>query len=178
MRRFLPALCIPLVLLGGCRIERTPSAYIDRLESPEEEIRAATEELLDRLLSTGPSLQRRNLGDVSIALAPHAELSGIGPDAEIVRGDTELLRLLDETTAGRNVAIEDVRVEIEPGSDVAWFRSVLVVSGDSVDAGRMPFTGVFVHEDGEWRLRQSHLSGPITPPADSLPPADSAAAAG
>ncbi len=178
MRRFYPALCLPLLLLSGCRIERTPGPYIDRLDTPEEEIRAATEELIDRLLSTAPSLQRRNLSDVTTALTPHVEVNGIGPAGQVISGNAEFIRTLDELTAGNRVGMDDLRVEVDAGNDVAWFRSVLILTDDEDVSRRLPFTGVFVRDEGEWRLRQGNLAGPVSLPSDSLPQADSVAEAG
>lgn len=177
MRRFYPALCLPFLLLSGCKIERTPGPYIDRLDTPEEEVRASTEELVDRLLSTAPSLQRGNLDDVATALTPHAELNGIGPTGEVMSGNAAFIRTLDELTAGNQVDMADLRVEVNAGNSVAWFRSVFILTDDEAATQRVPFTGVFVHDEGEWRLRQGNLSGPVSPPG-SLPPADSVAAAG
>ena len=178
LRRFYPALCLPLLLLSGCKIERTPNAYIDRLDTPEEEVQAATEELVDRLLSTAPALQRGNLNDVTTALSPHTELSGVGPAGEVIAGNAEFVRTLQELTAGNRVAMNDLRVEVDPGNDVAWFRSVMILTDPDDIERRMPFTGVFVQHEGEWWLRQGNLTAPVSLPSDSLPPADSAAAGG
>ena len=165
-------------MLGGCRIERTPDPYIDRLETPQEEVRASAEELIDLLLSTAASLQRGNLGAVAVALAPDADLSGIGPGAAVITGYPEFLDSLSAMTANRSVDMVDLKVEVEPRNAVAWFRSVLVLTGDSIEAERMPFTGVFVHEEGVWHLRQAHLSGPISSQPDSLPQAPDSAVEG
>lgn len=179
MPRFYPARYLSLLLLlSGCKIERTPGAYIDRLDTPEEEIQAATEELVDRLLSTAPSLQRRNASDVNTALTPDSELSGIGPMGQVVSGGADLIRTLEDLTAGNRVGMDDLRVEVDAGNDVAWFRSVLILTDQDDVVRRMPFTGVFVREEGEWRLRQGNLSAPIDLPSDSIPQADSVAAAG
>lgn len=168
MRRFYPTLYLLVLLLpGGCRIERTPNEYIDRVETPEEELQAATEELVDRLLSTAPSLQRRSRSDVTAALAPHVELNGIGPAGEVVSGTDDLIRALEEQTAGNRVAMDDLKVEVDVGNDVAWFRSVLTLTDQENVTRRMPFTGVFLHHDGEWRLRQGNVALPVSPPADS-----------
>lgn len=176
LRRFSAALCLPLLLLTGCRIERTPSPYIDRVGTSEQEVRAASEELVDRLLSTAPSLQRGNLTEVTLALAPRVDITGIGPDAEVIRGDTAFMRILTEMTAGQRIAMEDLRVDVEPGNDAAWFRSVFVLTDTSDATGRVPFTGVLMHQEGIWRLVQANLAEAVTPQADPPPSPEQAAA--
>lgn len=168
--------------MSGCRIEQTPIRYIDQVETPEAVTRASVDELSDRLRSTAPSLQRDNLSDVVAALAPHPEIATIGPTPDSISGTaTDLWIALGDLTTGRYVTVEDLEVDIGAGNNLAWFRTSYLLTGGDADAERVHFTGVFVREGGEWRLRQGHLGAPApaaTAPTSPAAEADTLVAAG
>lgn len=171
LRRFWRLL--PLLLLAaplaGCRIEQTPAEYIDVIDIPEDDLSASADELSDRLLSTAPSLERRNLNDLLSALTPAAEVFGFGPgEGELITDPTTLGFSLSQATGGRDVSLAELNVEVGPRNNVAWFRSLYSVQGADEDAYEIRFSGVFLRIQGEWRLVQAHVSRPVS--SDSLPP--------
>ena len=166
MRRFwtvLPLLALPL---AGCRVEQTPAEYIDVLEIPEDDISASREELTDRLLSTAPALQRRAIDDLLAALTPATGVSGFGP-SEPVTDPTSLGVALTTLAGGNPVQMDDLVVQVGSRNNVAWFRSVYSIEPDDGAVDQLRFSGVFVREEGVWRLVEAHISEPVSP--DSLP---------
>src|SRR5690606_22622855 len=119
-RRFSLLLPVLLFSFAACRIEQTPTRYIDRLETPEEEIQASMEELTDRLLSTAPSLQRRDLGDVLAALAPHPDMAALAPASDtVLTSATQLGLALSQAAEGGGIEMSDLDVEVSPENTVA-----------------------------------------------------------
>lgn len=150
---------------------QTPEEYIDVLEIPQDEISASRDELTDRLLSTGPALQRRALSELLAALTPVPEVAGFGP-RDPVTDPTTLGHALAPVAAGSSVRVEEVAVDVGPRNNVAWFRSVYSIGYDDGSSERLRFSGVFLREAGNWRLVEAHISRPLSP--DSLPPAEAA----
>ena len=180
MRRFWRLLPLFALLLQGCRIEQTPAEYIDVVEIPQDDITASQAELTDRLLSTAPSLQRRNLDDLLAALLPAPDVLGYGVSTEETISDPASLGFaLSEPTAGREITMEDLTVEVGPRNNVAWFRARYALAGEAVESGELLFSGVFLRREGEWYLVQAHVSTPLTPtPPPSEAPADTPEGAG
>jgi ketosteroid isomerase-like protein len=160
------SLVLAALLLGACRIERTPQEYIDH-RTPVVQVRqAAADELNARLLAVGQALFQGDSGAVMAALA-------LAPDAYVITtGDTlpaagaEEIRAALEAYLARTqqMRLGDVRVTIGPRGTTAWFRADLLAT---VDAGRehLRVTGVLVQgDDGGWELAQAHLSYPTAAP--------------
>ncbi|MEX2582520.1 MAG: nuclear transport factor 2 family protein [Gemmatimonadota bacterium] len=170
---------IPAVaLLASCTIEETPQQYIDHLTTPAAEIGASQDEIMARLLSTGPALQRRDRSSLTGALAPSPDLYVIGPrPGEELTTAQALVDTLSTLVRSAEIGVGETVVSIGPGNDVAWFRTSYEVSGGEPGDEALSFSGVFVREGGEWRLSQGHLSSATRP---SPPPAepDTAAAGG
>lgn len=166
MRRFWTFFPLLALSLAGCQIEQTPPELIDVLQIPEDEISASREELTDRLLSTGPALQRRAIGDLLAALTPAGEITGFGP-TEPVTDPTSLGYALTTFADGNTVRMDDVVVEVGPRNNVAWFRSVYSIELDDGATDQLRFSGVFLRDAGNWRLVEAHISQPVS--RDSLP---------
>lgn len=169
------ALCAGLAV-SACKVAPTPQEYIDHRQSIATLREGAEEELRVRLLAMGQALNRDDLAEATLALAPSGDAYLVAAGRSgMVTGETAMAGVLGAIASGeRPVRLSDVRVTVGPRANVAWFHAVL----DPEEAAGVPshrLTGVYVRGDqGEWRLVQAHLSaagavtGPL--PADSLPP--------
>jgi hypothetical protein len=170
LRRFCTLAVAALVVLGGCRIERTPLSYIDHIESPAGERDASREELIDRLLSTATAAQRRDSPALVAALVPLPEAPIFGlqevEDSSAITAISELVAL----SAEGPVSMAPPLVEVGADNDVAWFSATYHLSGAPEEAADVRFSGVFVRQEGAWRLAQAHLSRSATPPPPSQAP--------
>src|SRR5690606_35064488 len=109
------------------------------------------------------------LNDVVAALTPANEIQGFGPElSEPVDDATSLASALTSAVDRRSVTIGDLQVNVGPQNNVAWFRAAYDLDGG---AAELRFSGVFLRQEGEWRLVQGHVSPPITPE----PPPEAAA---
>lgn len=177
--KYLALFFLPLLLLAGCRIEQTPAAYIDHVGTPQDDLRASEEELMDRLRSIAPALQREDYRSIVAALAPSDELTAFGPEKNSLAGGAALGTALAGATGGQAASAEDLVVRVELQNTIAWFRvAYRVVTPVEDDLSEVRFTGVFARQEGEWRLVQGHISNPLTPPAADSVQADPPAAGG
>lgn len=181
MRRFWRPLLLLALALGGCRIEPTPAEYIDLIEVPEDDLAATQGELRDRLRSTASALQRRDLADLLTALTPVENVIGFGPSVgDPITDPTTLGFRLSEMTAGREVQMTELTIEVGPRNDVAWFRTAYAVDSETEEPYDVRFSGVFLRQGGDWRLVQAHVSTPLNPelPLPEEAAADTPAAGG
>ena len=166
------------LVIGGCTIESTPQSYIDRVVTPVREVELSEEEIRARLLSISPAIQRGSAADIDAALQAHdrATVIGLIPEGEATAGSIaqDLGRLRGE----RAPRFEGLVVEVGPSNTTAWFRGTLVGDSPVDSTAEIAFSGVFVRQDGAWRLIQGHLSEALSryPPTEALPADDSAAA--
>jgi hypothetical protein len=147
---------------SSCRIERTPDHFVDNQATPADELRAAEAELRGRILAVGTAIQRRNASDLASALGPHEDLSIIGPaDGQVITTPAEVLTLLTELAGTDPLMARAVDVDVSPRMNVAWFQSDFGSGGAGEASSAFRFSGVFIREEGEWRLVQGHISEPI-----------------
>ena len=185
MHRFL-GIALSATLLSACEIEPTPRRYYSARPPAETELRLAQEEIRDRVRALGPALDRGDLGDALLALAPSADVSFMGPEQEVpVQGVEEMTRVLQGLVGEEppTVRMREVRVTMGPRARVAWFEGGMEVERPGLEgaASLLRITGVYLRTRGNWQLVQAHLSRPFTPPAapqDSVAPPDSAAPGG
>jgi hypothetical protein len=155
-------LLVCLLTSTSCRIEQTPDHFIDNQLTAAEELTAAEDEIRRRLLAVGPAVQRGNVTALASALAPHTDVSIIGPeDGEVLATSTELLTSLTKLAGGEPLMARTMAVTVSPRMDVAWFQSELASAVEAADDTEIRFSGVFIREEGEWRLVQGHLSQSI-----------------
>lgn len=179
MRRFWFTAIPAAALLASCTIEETPQQYIDHLTTPAAEMEASQDEIMARLLSTGPALERRDRSAIVGALAPAADVFvlGVRSGEELTTGQAVAASLLS-MVGDSDVTVGETVVSVGPGNNVAWFRTSYSLSGGEPGEVPVGFTGVFVRDGGEWRLVQGHLSQTINPSPPPQAPADTAAASG
>jgi hypothetical protein len=165
LRRFW-SVAFTAALLGGCKIEQTPSEFIDHRDTSLSEQQAAEEELRARLLSAGNALRREDADQAMDSLSPAGELFVYGLTGS-GEGPGELRAILSNVAEGRALVMEDLDVVIGPRNQVAWFRTEL---HGGPERTVVRFSGVFMRLEGEWRLLQGHLSQPFSPgPGPALP---------
>jgi hypothetical protein len=172
VRRFCQALLLSTACVAGCTIEQTPQSYIDHLATPAAEIEASRDELTDRVLSVGVALQREDSPAILAALVPHSEVYVYGPEhAQELTTPGGVVAELLEHARDVDVAMTVPTVDVGPSNDVAWFRTTFLINGGNTDAADVRFSGVFLRQEGEWRLVQAHISRVVPEP---LTPLDSA----
>jgi hypothetical protein len=179
LRRFSTLALVAAGLLVGCRVTETPEALIDYQDTPQAERQASADELRDRLLATGQALRRGNRADVLVALAPVSNVYAIGPDeGQAATTPSTLAEMLEQVAGRGEVTLDDLAVSISANNNVAWFRTELRVSRPQQEPATVRFSGVFVREEGDWRLSQAHLSRPVSldpeTPAEEESPATGA----
>lgn len=165
------ALCATL-LASACKVERTPPEYIDHRQPIAAVRDEAVEELQDRLLAMGQALNRGDSFEALQALSPM-------PDAYVLTAAGDAVFTGEEQIAGAltqfaslpgEVSMSDLRVNVGPRANVAWFRAQIAHSG-ATGEGPFRITGVYLRGDeGEWRLVQAHLSIATSAATDSLAP--------
>lgn len=178
-----------LLLLGGCKVERTPREYFDHARPAEVVQREAAEELRDRVLAFGQALVRGDELAAQAALAPAPDGYLLGPlDGQVLQGGERIAALVRRLAALGPLAVDvlDVHVGVGPRASVGWFAARFQVPGLPDSAG-LRMTGVYVRDRGDWRLVQGHLSlaatglpalpGSPYPDSAAAPAADAAAAA-
>ncbi len=170
-----------MLLLGGCKIERTPSEYIDRRGAAATEREEAAAELRSHVAVLAQSLSQGSVGRALAALSPAPDVRVLGPKQRWQVGDAADLRpLLEQAVANRGTRVEPTAVEVQigPRGDIGWFaaRFRLVHNLAPADSSELRLSGVYLRDEGVWRLMQAHLSGsqgvltPLPPPADSTGP--------
>lgn len=163
-----------LLLVGGCRIERTPSEFFDHVVTPEEARAAAEAELRDRLLAFVAAASRGDALQGMLALNPAPEARIIAP-AGVEIGGTDSARAAVAQLLGTPVAMQAREVEVNVSTvraDAAWFRMQVEGPGITPEPALYEATGTFVNMGGLWTLVQAHVSGPmLTEPVtpDSVP---------
>lgn len=183
LKRVIYAL-IPLLLLSGCRIERTPSEFFDHVATPAE-IRAAAEaEVRDRLLAFVAAAARGDALQGILALNPAADALIVAPAGIEIGGDDSARAAIAQLLA-TPVAVEPREVEVRVSAvraDAAWFRMQVEGPGSKPEPALYDATGTFVNMGGLWTLVQVHISGPMEADlltTDSVPnPPDSVGAPG
>ncbi|MQA90130.1 MAG: hypothetical protein GEU90_07835 [Gemmatimonas sp.] len=170
--RLWPFAVLLAIVQGSCTIEQTPQEYIDHLTTPAAELEVSRDELMVRLLSTAPALERRDRLGVSGALAPGAEVFVLGlRPGEQLTTPRAVVDTLVSLIGGSDVGIGEAVVTVAPGNDVAWFRVAYDLPGSNADSSTINFSGVFVRAEGDWRLTHGHLSGGVSSwPPDPAPP--------
>jgi hypothetical protein len=172
LRRFFLPLFLTL-LLPACRIEQTPQRFIDHQLTPAEEIAASEAELTSRLNAMISALQRRNAGEAAGILQPHPEVRAIGPgEGEWLVEPAEIAAALGELAGPGPGAADHIAVTVGPRNNIAWFSVEYSSPADPGEAN-FRFSGVFLRQDGEWRLVDGHLSRPyVSYPAPDPPDPD------
>lgn len=156
-------LLLAALLVAGCQIEPTPSEYIDSVAVADQDIGNAEEEITARLRLTAPALERRNLNGVLAALTPSSNLEGWGPISDEPIQDANTLSFaLAALTAGRQVGIDELVVRMSPRNTESWFIIRYRVVGEEEEYN-VRFSGVFLSQQGEWRLVQAHISRATEP---------------
>lgn len=170
-------------LLAACEINRTPAEYFDHQDRTRRELTEVAEELRDRVLALGPSLERGSASEAMRALNPSPTFYLLGPDEAMVMTGAEQVDAALASLAGEPIAAEvrDVEVGVGPGGNAAWFRARLHLQGGRAVGAPLRMTGVFIRREGAWELVQAHLSLPFTARdslrQDSLPASPPAPAA-
>ncbi len=176
------ALATALLALSACRVERTPDEYLNPRDAANVERRDAENEIAARVGAFSEALARGDQTNAVEALVPAADthVMGIGfNDGRPRFGPLGLATALGDLNLPRGAVgrTPDLRVEADAREGLAWFAThleVLPVVGAGGQAQRLRVSGVFTRREGEWRLRQVHLSKaevppPPTPRPDSLP---------
>lgn len=168
------SLALP-VLLGACRVERTPDEYIDHTSSVEAERVNAEGEVRDRLLAFVGAAGRGAGAEALIALNPADDADVVAPQGVGLNGAGAIRALVAQlVTTPVAVQVREVSVRTNPTGAVAWFRMVVEAPGTAPEPSLYEATGTYVRDAGLWELVQAHVSGPVT--TDSMPsPSDSAA---
>jgi hypothetical protein len=154
-----------LLALTACRIEQTPQQYIDRQDSPADQMLASEAENTRRLASLSGALEGRNLVEVggALNLDPEAVVVGLSPGAELRRAD-ETAAALDSIVGGASLSSGDIAVTVGPQNDLAWFQAEFASVDPELGSG-FQFSGVFRRVEGEWRLLQGHISPTLAVPS-------------
>lgn len=166
MRR-LGSLLLASLVLGACKIERTPQEFIDH-RSPLVTLRQeAADELTARLLAMGQALSRGDSDAVlqGLQLAPDAYVVTAAEGAPTL-GEDEIREAVEGYLARHEpLLFSDVQVTVGPRGNTAWFRAEMLAGSEGA-AVPVRLTGVLVQGDeGRWQLAQAHLSRlPATAP--------------
>jgi len=176
------ALAAALLALSACRVDRTPDEYLNPRDPAQVERREAENEIAARVSALGEALARGSQADAVATLVPAADthVMGVGfNDGRPRFGPLGLAAALGDLELPRGAVgrTPDLRVEADPREGLAWFAThleVLPVVGAGGQTQRLRVSGVFTRREGEWRLRQVHLSkaevpAPTPPRPDSLP---------
>jgi hypothetical protein len=162
VRRFCSVAACSLAL-AGCRIEQTPQQYIDRRDTPADQLLTSEAELTRRLLEVSDAMRSNDTVGLETILALHPEVIVYGPaSGEQFGGGPGIARSLSDFANGR-VLVPDVNVQVGPQNNVAWFRATYEDSTTSV-SDALRFTGVFLRQDTAWQLVLGHISVPATLP--------------
>lgn len=173
-----------IVLLAGCKVERTPRQFYSQRDPAAAEREIALGELRARVSAVGPALDRGDAEGAAIALAPAPDVYVVGPGGGTQgtgpEGMVRLFRpLVDSVQAA--IRVRDVRITLDSRAQVGWFAAgIEVARSDSAPADTVSFSGVYLRSRGVWQLAQAHLSGPPTRPAapPTNPQPDSSARGG
>lgn len=171
MHRFLGLALSATLLLSACKIEPTPRKFYSERPPAETELRQFEEELRDRVGALGQALDRGDLRDALLAMAPSADVAFVGPGQEApVRGVEAMTRELQGLVGEEppTVRVREVRVTLGPRGQVAWFETGMEMERTGAEAALLRMTGVYLRTRGNWQLVQAHLSRPFTPPAAPL----------
>lgn len=173
------AVLASVLLLAGCKIQRTPPEILDPGADAQQEQQESQSELQTRVVAFNEALGRGDQGAALLALNPAPDARVMTPRGEVGspwEGREAVTAMLDSLFPDDGTAISapDLRVEVNARRTTGWFSTHLELApeaaGDSV-ARRLGMSGVFAREEGEWRLVQIHLSRP-----DPAQPADTTAA--
>ena len=170
-----PAALVAVLALAACEVDRTPDVYLDRGSAVQQAREAGGAEVRDRVLAMGQALSRGNAADALTALSPADDAYVISPQAGLeITGEEQIAAVLGSLAAEPvPVNARDVGVTVGPGGNVAWFRASLASEGAAPARPPVLITGVYLLDEGIWRLVQAHLSVPaMTPPTQSPPAAD------
>ena len=170
-----PVLFLALpILLGGCRVERTPDEYFDHASSLELEREASSAEVRDRLLAFVGAAARGDAAGAVLSLNAAEYVEVVAPAGLEVRGGEAIRALVSQmVTTPVALRVQEIDVETGPASGVAWFRLVIEAPGTTPEPSLYNATGTYLRDAGVWELVQAHLSGPVT--SDPSPsPSDSA----
>lgn len=176
--------CALWILLVGCKIERTPDEFFDQ-QLPATLGEEAVAELRAHVLNLIQALNRGQPETALAALAPRADAYIIGPEGgSVFSGSEQIDAALQWITALGPVSVQarDVRIAADLRGNVGWFSTDLGVPGlETAGTAALRMSGVYVREEGRWRLAQAHLSVPTKNLLNRLPtypasPADSVVA--
>ena len=165
--RVLESVLAVSLLASACKVEQTPPEYFDHRDRIATERDASRDELEDRLLALGQALSRGNATEAMIALAPAPDATVLTPvDGEVLTGAEQIGAAL-QRFAGVPVAVRmrDVRVEVGPLANAAWFAATLDVPGRAPEGTQLQITGVYLRREGAWQLVQAHVSTATPPPS-------------
>lgn len=163
-----------VLLLAGCKIERTPSRILDPGAEAQQERLESQAELQTRLVAFREALGRGDRSAALAALNPHPDARVLAPGADslpAVEAEATIASLLDGLIPGEGTAVTapDLRVTVDGRRNTGWFSTHLNLApaavGDTLPR-RMGLSGVFSREEGDWRLVLVHLShAPVQDPA-------------
>jgi hypothetical protein len=167
-----------VVVSAGCRIEQTPEEYIQHRVPLAAEVEATREEIDDRVRAAARALEPGSRSQVVAALAPAGDFVGIGPGSGEERATSEeFVGALERQIGERGrVVVEVVEVRVSPGNTVGWFVSTLRLEEPGGEPAVVRFSGVYLREEGSWRLNQAHVSARATPDPSAPAAADTAVA--
>lgn len=156
---------LTLLVLTACRIERTPDEYIDLQTSDETERLDAQEELRARILAFGQGLARGNELAALRVLAPAGDVQVIAPAEPGVEvgARAALDGVAAAVAARRPLRAQNVDVNVNERANLAWFSATLPLRDE---AAPLRISGVFLRQEGTWRLVQMHVSDAAEQPAD------------
>lgn len=184
MHPYSRAVLASVLLLAGCKIERTPPQILDPGADAREEQQESQAELQTRVVAFNEALGRGDRGAALLALNPAPDARVMTPRGEAGsawEGREAVTTMLDSLFPADGAAISapDLRVQVNARRTTGWFSTHLELApeaaGDST-ARRLGMSGVFSREEGEWRLVQIHLSRPDAPQATDTAAVDSAGA--
>jgi hypothetical protein len=142
---------LALLLLGGCKINRTPREFIDRTAPAGERAGVLERMLEERFGEMDAALARGDAAAAAAALHPALGLRVAGAGG--VRGGAALIAALGEVPAERaGVVISEWGALPEPNPNFLWFTAELPEGGAA--------TGIYQREGAEWRLTLFHLTPP------------------
>lgn len=178
MRAFRAAALAVAISTAACRIERTPSEYIDREDPLAEQRQAAVDELQARLLALGQAFSRGTVTEAMIALAPARGARVVVPESDVsLEGPDEIAPALGRwLSEAPRLRVDRIQVWVGPEANLGWFE-VQVELLDMEDGDRgVAVTGLYLLRESAWELVQAHLSTSAPPSPEAS--ADEAPAAG
>ncbi|MDQ3389652.1 MAG: nuclear transport factor 2 family protein [Gemmatimonadota bacterium] len=180
MRRFLALALGAMLLATACKVERTPRRFYSGQTPAETEVRVREEQIRARVLALGESVARGDLNGALLALAAGPDALLVGPEESGwvtgAGGATGVVQSLIGLSPP-SVHVDEVRVEMEEGAELAWFSAMLTLErseGDEPIDRPLRITGIYQRTRGDWALVQAHFSLPDLPPTQ---PSDSASEA-